>query len=881
MSIILSLLLVSGSTWHAPHDSTHSLAATSLPGGGEMLMVVGLAQKALVSLDGGLTWEVAHGDDLQLESSFVVDFHPEIPASGSGMFLVGTRSGVWGYDPITRQGIRLQNGLPSGPLWFVDLDCPASGMGPAIGITDQGDVFLLDIVAKQWTLTLSVGDLYGNRGAVAIAPEFDGASTAAGDRDLLVGGNGQMWRSQDAGASWVLSNTFNTPAGQPTDWVISQIELSPSYRQDHLLVVARGAAAPIGAPTEDVGEIWRSQDFGSNFQRTHQLDTSVASLEAAPPGPSGQAIWYAAGRQYPGAEGYFGTGILRSLDGGLSWDTAQNFQDFLLEDSPGHATGALDLFYEQDLHILPDYAQTGRIWYVRQEGMFTSEDEGLHWRQLDAVAPIRLRDLESTFDARGEKLVFAAGYGSGALVLNGSKKRLQSFPERTPMSFNKRIAVSPQFAHDGQLALAGNILLWNWQATEVPPANVDDANGWHFPPMADPVSGRNMSGYPRGVRYSPRFDSTGNTPGADRTLFWFTAEGEVRRSEDNLATAIALPDDQLGMPTEIIHTMAIAPTYEAGGSRTDAFAGTLTGILYRLDNEKWTKLADFGTDLRKIEVSPTWDRPNNPELFLILKKAPFVMRIDDQPGNFLTESLRYDLPRVEPTGIALHPDFANQRVLFLSTYSSGVYRIDLNAAVPGWTPVGSGLPAYECNDVALSADFVNDSLLYVATAQGLWECEDTPGAVWTDLTTSWMIDNTVEGVATYSPNGAMNPNPGHSFPWQHLRDYQLPAGLELLGDDLLVAHINGDHADVLVDGIHSADLLSFRGNGFGSWTFEAIEDSSGTVLASTTASLQGSGVSAANIHLDFPQAIGLVRLRIIANLQPGEMLAFDGFQVSR
>lgn len=878
---VLLPLIFAGAALHAPHDSTHSIAAAALPGGGEMQMVIGLAQKTLVSLDRGLTWEVAQGDDLHTENGFVVEYHPDFPASGSGMFFIGTRNGVWSYDPITRQGARLIDGLGNGARWFLDLDCPSSGTGPVVGLTTDGDVFAYDAATLQWTQLLSTGPVFGKRGALAVSPNFELNSSTQGTGDILVSASGQLWRSTDSGTTWAVSTQFNTVATVPEDWLITSIEFSENYATDNTVILGRGAQAPSGSATIDIGEIWRSNNYGLNFQRVLELTTMVSSLESAPAGPSGQAYWFASGRQYPTVQGYFGNGILRSDDGGLTWDSGHTFQDFLLEEGPGKVTGAADMFYEQDLRIMPDYATSGRISYVRQEGMFESQDEGQHWRQIDAIAPTRFRDAESTFGPRGEKLVFGAGYGTGVLRFDRTRDRVTPLPERTPMVYNKRVAVSPNFAKDGQLALAGNILLWNWQDPEINPVNASDAMGWHFPPMANPLTGRNMSGYPRGVRYSPNFDATGTNPGYDKTLFWFTADGEVRRSEDNLVTAEALKFELSGVLTDQIHTMAIAPTYQAGGTRTDAFAGTPNGTFYKLENELWTPLWDFNSDLRKMEISPTWDRPNNPELFLILKKSPFVLRVLDQPGNLVMESWRQNLRKVEPTGLALHPDFENQRILYISTYSSGIYRLNLDDAIPTWTTIGTGLPAYECNDVTLSADFVNDGLLYASTAQGIWEAEDSPVSVWKDITTRWLIDNSDEGVQLLSPLNPLNPDASHTWPWQAMRDYQLPEGTDVLGVDILISNFDQDVAKLTVAGIKHAELLTYAGTDMGTWLFEAVDVASGLVLASTTMQMNQVSFEAVTVALDFPSATGLVELRATSQLQSGEQLLLDGFDVSR
>ena len=85
-------------------------------------------------------------------------------------------------------------------------------------------------------------------------------------------------------------------------------------------------------------------------------------------------------------------------------------------------------------------------------------------------------------------------------------------------------------------------------------------------------------------------------------------------------------------------------------------------------------------------------------------------------------------------GIAVSPDFTNDRVVFHGTASEGIWR-STNAG-DSWAQVTVGLPkgGISVRRFAFSADWANDQTLFVATrSKGLWRSIDG-GTSWTEMT---------------------------------------------------------------------------------------------------------------------------------------------------
>lgn len=875
--LVLALsLAASGADLHAPHDSVYSVATASLPGGLVVTVAVGTENTVLATWDDGLHWQLVAGAGLELQTPWEVVFHPGLPsAGGSGLFVIGTENGAWTWDPVARLVAELSVGLAAADRQLLDLEAPLAGSdGPVIALSANGGVYLLAPGAAAWQRVFQTGPVFARRGDVALTPQYDAQSAATRARDLWVAASGRLWVSRDGGQTWQPHASFSQPATSTADWMITTIALAEDYRQSGAMMMGRGRVDP---QSGERGEIRRSLDGGQSFSLCLQLPTAVMSLAASPPGPGGARSWFAAGRAYPDSGAYQGTGILISTDQGATWDDFGNHQDFLMEDNPGRRSGNLALNYEQEIELLPDWSQRGALIYGRQEGLFISQDRGAHWVQRQMRVEREFRDLETAWTRGGERAVFGAGYGVGTMLHLPDRGYAHELPAEPQMIYTRRLDVSPNFAVDGNLLVAGNKTLWAWQSDEVSPANPQGAVWWWQPENRDPQTQQKLTGFPRVVEYSPRFDGRGS-PGSDRTFFWNSWDFGPYRSEDNGATAKALHAVAGGGLAPEMSCFAIAPTYDAGGARTDAYAAAPSGHLYRLVNEKWQELGDLGPMVMDLEISPAWSRPAEPVLFAALSDHPYVLEVRDDPGGVSLIERSEGLPPVCASGLALHPEFAQLPVLFLATFGSGVWRLDLATPQPRWLPVGLGFPALWAREVALSPNFADDGLLYVATQDGIWECEDAPGSVWRRITTSGARDDGDESFQYYQPADPSNPSPTHAWPWNELKVWGLPAGTVLFGEG--VRYTLHDQSWLTTNAsCRSLEVASFAGNGMGSLRIEAFDYASNAPLGSAVTDLGALGGSARRFTVPFDLGQPRdVRLVLTALLDPGEVLLFDAIE---
>ncbi|MBC8369402.1 MAG: hypothetical protein H8E25_05350 [Planctomycetes bacterium] len=878
---LLTILFASavGGVNHAPHDSTYAIASAQLSNGEVATAVVHSEQEILVTRDGGYSWNIIGGDGLQLANATSISYHAGLNTpGGQGAFVVGTDSGAWLIEPQSNFASKFSSGFLNGDKYLLSIDSPSHGTNaPSIAVSSLGNVYALNPNTLKWTIIYQEQNVMRIATKVAIAPHASVLNSLAGDQDIFLIANGKLHVSHDLGTTWSLSPQFSTAAQSLFDWSITSIDVSDNYQNDQTLLIGLGRLNASG--TADEGQIWKSSDSAATFTLSHSLDTSVSAILSTPADPSGNSYWLAAGRQYPNYGSYFGTGILRSDDNGSSFTDNNSVQDFLLEDSPGKKSGATDMFHFSQLQVAADFSQTGTVMYGRQEGLFVSHDSGVHWRQLATRFANRFRDVETAVAANGDDIVFGAGYGTGTVMYNANSDSTQVLPFRSPMVYQRRISASPNYDIDGRLLVAGNVYLYEWQSDDVAASNPWSSTWWYKPQVRNPITLRSDAGYPRGVKYSPHFDPTATMANADLTYFWFSAEGQVRRTSDNGLTSEQLFTDTNGANTGEVQTIAIAETYDATTSRTDVYAGTTEGLLYRLISDKWFELHNFNNKVAKLITVPNFSRPNNPTLFAMMDKAPFIYKITDSLTGVNVENMRHNLPKVFPTGITLHPDFANTPIVYLSSKTRGAFSLDLSVTPLAWQQFGNMAPLAAVDDIELSKNFATDNAAYLATINGMMQLDSNND--WQDILGVFRLDDTDESISTYSPNNPSVIDPTHMWPWRSSFRWTLPNGLDASGDEVLFADYDGDYLTVPVRGA-SVSLMTYRGPRIGAVTLRLIDSTTGSVVATQYHDLLDLPANGSEevISMTLPDPTKIYSLEVTAELDTNEMIVFDGIEIS-
>lgn len=229
--------------------------------------------------------------------------------------------------------------------------------------------------------------------ALVVSPGF------ATDQTVFAGTAGQgILRSSDGGSSWQPAN-----AGLP-DLCINALAVSPDFARDQLMMAGTGGgivlSADAGASRRVVAEdgtalsvvlagsrllaglarggVLRSKDGGASWEAANQgLDAASLVGLALSPAFASDGILFAWG---PSEQ------ALRSSDGGKSWAPVSK------------GLGQVDV---ASLAVSPAFAEDGRAYVATSDGMFVSDDRGATWRRrgledhqlvLLAISPAFPRD---------------------------------------------------------------------------------------------------------------------------------------------------------------------------------------------------------------------------------------------------------------------------------------------------------------------------------------------------------------------------------------------------------------------------------------------------------------------------------------------------------
>ncbi len=853
---------------HTPHDGCHGLAAARLEDGRVVLLALDYDGRTVVSWDEGVSWQALPGPIPAIGHGWDVVWHPglQLAGGGRGAFLVAQESGMRAWDPISGAVLEMSGDLPAGDRFPLDVAAPRDGDGPAVLITEGGGVYLLEPATLRWRQVLDTGFRAMARHArVAITPHFRPGAPSGPERALAATIRGVLFLSTDGGSTWARHWQFWSPATKSGDWLVSALAFADDYAGSGILLLGRSRELPGGGSE---GEIWRSDDFGGSFQLVQGSSSGVYSLLAAPPGPGGHSLMLAAGRDFPDVPENQGQGLLRSEDGGRTWQDDGNGQDFLREGSRTDRTGWRAVVEEQELAIHPDWPTTGTVFYARQQGLWRSDDEGRHWLPLRMRTEREMRDVAGTMDADGSRLVFGTSYGGGMVAYNLDKRAVASLGWGSSERYGRRLAVSPSFAADGTVAVADSVLLGLWFDPRKPPANVYSARGWFRPPARDGQGGF-LSQDARNVAFSTHYG-----PAGDQTLFWSTwSLPGVVRSEDGAVTGTVLDLLAGGGTIGEVLSLDPAPDYNPSGGGKGLYAAAGEG-LYRLEGGVWHLVANLGAKVERIAVDPSWQTGTWQRIFVVLVGSPHVVSVLDDPAGAVVTAWNAGLPPVAARDLAFHPDFTSGRhLLYLAAMGDGVWRLDLDGA-GGWEPLGTGFPAAWAKSVCALPGAAGEALVAAGTPDGLWWLEDRPGAIWETIPGVWFRDDSDSTIATFAPADPANPRPDRVWPWRFVNRAHLADNLQATGPGVLIAEHDGSWL-ATVGVAREWSFATVAGPVQGAVRLEARSFPGQQLLASTVQELQAPTRHLFQVRLSLPAAVPVL-FRAEVQLDPGEEVVFDG-----
>jgi photosystem II stability/assembly factor-like uncharacterized protein len=282
----------------------------------------------------------------------------------------------------------------------------------AIGVPTQPDTFYFGAAGGGVWKTVNAGRTWVSI-ADALPPSVGALAVAPSEPDTIYVGTGQpeprydvsagrgVFKSTDGGRSW-------TAVGLEATRHIGDIWVDP---RDPNVVVVAALGHLFGANPER--GIYRSRDGGHSWSHVLAIDenTGAVSLAADPRDPNllYAAAWQA--RVWPWLS-YFqpvrgaGSGIYRSIDGGVSWTRLGG------EGWPSGALGRIGLAVTHTSSGVRIYAMVDS---EKEGGIWRSDDGGAHWVRVndsdDVVGNWYFGRL--TIDPRNPDVVYAPGRSIG------------------------------------------------------------------------------------------------------------------------------------------------------------------------------------------------------------------------------------------------------------------------------------------------------------------------------------------------------------------------------------------------------------------------------------------------------------------------------------
>ncbi|CAN5805822.1 hypothetical protein BH11GEM1_BH11GEM1_17460 [soil metagenome] len=284
----------------------------------------------------------------------------------------------------------------------------ASRTKAAVGIPDQPNVFYIGAVDGGVWKTDDYGRTWnpifdeqpsGSIGAIAVAPSnpdvvYVGSGEGLQRPDLSTGDG--MYKSTDAGKSW-------THLGLRDGQQIPQIVVDPR-NENRLFVAVMGH--PYG-PNAERG-LYRSTDGGASFQKVLYTDENTGAIDVVldPVNPDiiYCALWES--RQGPWENGAFsgpGSGLYKSIDGGVTWKRLERGLPTFAEDGLGRI----------GITVAPSLPSRlfATVNSTKGDGLFRSDDAGESWYRATTDARVATREsdfAEVKVDPKNPDVVYTA-----------------------------------------------------------------------------------------------------------------------------------------------------------------------------------------------------------------------------------------------------------------------------------------------------------------------------------------------------------------------------------------------------------------------------------------------------------------------------------------
>ncbi len=534
-----------------------------------------------------------------------------------------------------------------------------------------GGVYRSTDGGRSWRLTgQGLSDLLVQ--GVAVSPHY------ADDATVFAHSYWQgLFRSTDGGVHWIaLGERY---AGEPDNRRLGTLTLSPTYANDSTLWV--GMSGP------DHSALLASTDGGDSWQ---ELMSGKAEALALSPTFAEDGTAFVA---------FDGIGLLRTTDGGRTWEAAnagllyENADFIALAPSPSFAQN-------QTLYAL----LAG--WAERSESsrLYRSIDGGNSWQRLQSGLPFDSRVTALTLLDDNSLLL---GTGDGGIYRVAVDELSWTAAVVQPYEVDvDTVAISPAYAQD-RTVYAGSAAAGVFLSTD---------GGLHWQETGFPARGSDPDLFH--LALSPDYPQ-------DRTLF-ATAGRRLHRSTDGGNTWQTLGR---GLPTVFpISALAVSPAYSQ--DRTVYVGGNYLAprIFVSTDGgESWQVsergLPDSTSGVDAIAFSPGYATDRT--IYAWLKNQGLYRSTD---GGTSWEQV-FEEEWWSMQSLALSPRFPTDGLLFVGVLFGQLHR-SLDGGLT-WQDLSAGLPegTVWVRALALSPDFERDGTLFAGLDKGVVKSTDG-GRTW-------------------------------------------------------------------------------------------------------------------------------------------------------
>ena len=538
------------------------------------------------------------------------------------------------------------------------------------GATDGG-VYRSSDAGDNWTCIATLG---GGQAvaALAAAPGTGGGLTVmAGTLDAGV------FASTDGGREWKACNS-----GLP-DLSVIAVMLSPAFKDDRTAFAATAKGLHIST---DGGSSWRQVWTGR--------EDGVQYLAISPDFSTDRTV-------FAGTENQ---GVLRSLDGGRSWQ---------------HANAGLKGVCVNALAVSPEFARDRVVMAATEEGIAVSTDGGDSWGSVSAGSGETVLSLDiSRRDPAapvGRRAILAGLAGGGVIRSDDGGATWQAANRGLAASSLTGLALSPGFESDATL--------FAWGSTEGVLRSQDGGRSW------EPVSAGMEDAAVASVAVSPGF-------AADGTLYAATSAG-MFHSTDRGTTW-----QKFGLDGQEVSFLALSP-----GFPEDPVMAAATGRTLHFSSNagtSWRELevpAPEGTIVAlAVGVSSSGER--------VLLLGTWHEPVADSRGwlRVWTRTLPFSpwtcafstRAAIRMAALGVPDNFGETQKFFIGA-GDAVYRIipegrerTREGVRPLWLPSGVGSKGYPVVSLTAVPNFARNHTLLTATGDGIYLSRDE-GTTWVRL----------------------------------------------------------------------------------------------------------------------------------------------------